>query len=267
MEDTTVETTWRVGPHHRSATFVERLLVARHVAAYDYAMSMAKEGEIVVDVACGLGIGVEKVLASARSMLAMDLARSALESIGSQPRLSKIQANATTIPIRSNTVDAVLAFQLIEHVPRRAAVDMLREFERILKPGCLAFVTTPNARWRLLPFQKPWNPYHVREYRPGGLRRLCRDAGLASYEVLGLHGKGGAHEVELARVRQDPLAVYLRLPSWCRWQVRRLFGSGRTGAGRAADFEGKEESTLFEYTDDYRGGIDFMIVIRKEEAR
>src|SRR5690606_22611315 len=66
----------------------------------------------------------------------------------------------------NDTYDSVVSFQVIEHI--RDDLFFLQEIHRVLKPGGIALLTTPNRRMSLT--RTPW---HVREYLPGELRALA----------------------------------------------------------------------------------------------
>jgi ubiquinone/menaquinone biosynthesis C-methylase UbiE len=53
-----------------------------------------------------------------------------------------IQASAEALPLRSGSVDFVMSSYMLEHVANPSAV--LREFARILRPGCTAVFWTSN---------------------------------------------------------------------------------------------------------------------------
>jgi SAM-dependent methyltransferase len=62
--------------------------------------------------------------------------------------------NAESLPFRENSFAAVTLFDVLEHVPNdRAAV---REVLRVLRPGGIALVSTPNLRWRF-PYYRFFN--------------------------------------------------------------------------------------------------------------
>jgi hypothetical protein len=76
---------------------------------------------------------------------------------------------------------------------------VLAHFRRILKPGGVAYVSTPNVL-KLAPAgqAKSDNPWHLREYRVQDFDALCRGA-FPRVEMLGLfHArKLRAHEIAL----------------------------------------------------------------------
>jgi SAM-dependent methyltransferase len=84
----------------------------------------------------------------------------------------------------SEPVDAVVFLQTIEHVEDPGAI--LEHFKSILRPGGVAFVSTPNLLTLAGPDRdKSDNPWHVKEYRAEEYRQLC-EAHFQSVEMLGL---------------------------------------------------------------------------------
>ncbi len=77
--------------------------------------------------------------------------------------------------------DVVTAFEVLEHVPD--PVDLLRQVGRLLRPGGLFYLTTPNfnalsrrvlgPRWHVIEY-----PEHLSYFTPRTLRRAARVAGL-----------------------------------------------------------------------------------------
>ncbi|MEZ6096634.1 MAG: class I SAM-dependent methyltransferase [Pirellulaceae bacterium] len=65
-------------------------------------------------------------------------------------------ADALNTGLDNNSVDVVVSFETLEHVPHDE--QLIAEFLRILKPGGLLICSTPN-QWPL-----EIAPYHVKEY-------------------------------------------------------------------------------------------------------
>lgn len=55
-----------------------------------------------------------------------------------------LQADASTLPLRSDAFDVILLSEVLEHVPDPQAV--VHEARRVLRPGGVFYLTTPN-RW------------------------------------------------------------------------------------------------------------------------
>jgi SAM-dependent methyltransferase len=82
--------------------------------------------------------------------------------------------------LADNTYDVVLSFQVIEHIQDDAYY--LQEIHRVLKPGGIALLTTPNRSMSL-----SRNPWHIREYLAGELKKLAEKY-FASVEMKGITG-------------------------------------------------------------------------------
>lgn len=85
------------------------------------------------------------------------------------------------LPIKSESVDAVVALEVIEHVKDAKAV--VCEIRRILKPAGICVVSTPN-RLANGTGMIPDNPYHVQEYTPDEFKTLLRFA-FAEFSLYG----------------------------------------------------------------------------------
>lgn len=84
-------------------------------------------------------------------------------------------APADNLPIASESFDAVLSTQVLEHVADPAAV--LRELHRVLVPGGRIFITLPLA-WEL--HEEPFDFYRYTRY---GISHLLRAAGFTDIDA------------------------------------------------------------------------------------
>lgn len=221
----------------RIAEEAERLLHARHVAAYDWARPYVA-GRDVLEIGVNRGYGSRLIAADSRSFMGVDLSLDHVRETRSRYGLRCLKADGQGLPFRAESFDTVVTFQVIEHVWDDVAY--LEEINRVLRPGGLLLISTPQATGRLLPGQRPWNPEHLREYDEGAWRRRLRQA-FNEVLVLGLFGDDIADRVERWRVHQDPWNHFFGGP-WAR-PLRLVGRATRAGmrmvAGRrsAADLQ------------------------------
>ena len=131
----------------------------------------------VLDLACGCGYGAAHLSeAPRRTVIGLDQSGEATgygRSRYGSSRLHFLRACAAAVPLKSQSLDGVVALEMIEHV--EDAKGVLSEIHRLLKPGGVCVVSTPN-RFVTGTVEKPSNPYHVREYSPDEFRALLRQS-------------------------------------------------------------------------------------------
>ena len=261
-----IETTYRIASEgHRS--LADYLLFRRHLFAYEEVFSRLSNEVVVADVGCGYGYGLEMLGNKAKKIYAVDAADTALKKLPVLPKVETIKAFADSIPLDSQSVDCVIAFQLLEHLPPDSVASTLNEFLRILRAGGGVYATTPNARWRLFAGQNPWNPYHTKEYTADDLKRLCQASLSCDWQLKSVVGRDGAQEIERARVAPDPMKHFGRglrgygLKAWQRFgpaQVARWKKRGQ------AAVEAKRLNTdWFELSNDPMEGLDLWLEVKK----
>lgn len=79
----------------------------------------------------------------------------------------RIDLESTPIPVDDETFDVVLCCEVIEHM-EIDPMFMMAEINRVLKPGGLLIVTTPNAvsTWSITKMLRGVEPYFYMQYRP-----------------------------------------------------------------------------------------------------
>lgn len=141
---------------------IHQRLYKAYVASEEYI------GGDVLEVGCGEGRGIDLLMAKARTFTAVDKIKAVIDRL--QAKHPKGRFLSMNIPplsgLHDNAYDVVVSFQVIEHIED----DMLflREIHRVLRPGGIAFFTTPNRRLTLTR-----NPWHIREYLPEELEALA----------------------------------------------------------------------------------------------
>jgi 2-polyprenyl-3-methyl-5-hydroxy-6-metoxy-1,4-benzoquinol methylase len=157
----------------------------RHLAVYEW-IGARVVGLRVIDMACGEGYGSEVLSRSAASVLGVDANPEAHDHARLRYQRQNLSFARGMVENFGETsaYDAVVFLQTIEHLQDPAAV--LEHFRRILAPGGVAYVSTPNVLTLAPPGRaRSDNPWHVREYRAEEFESLCRSV-FAEVELLGL---------------------------------------------------------------------------------
>jgi 2-polyprenyl-3-methyl-5-hydroxy-6-metoxy-1,4-benzoquinol methylase len=152
----------------------------RQLFAYERACDYVS-GDLL-EIGCGVGRGVEVLLKKCKTYTALDKNEEVLVALRKQfPAHKFITASVPPFTgAAAGGFDCLVTCQVIEHVEDdRLFVD---EIYRVLKPGGVAVITTPNIKMTLTR-----NPWHVREYTKEELlqlvRRKFRDA-----QLMGVYG-------------------------------------------------------------------------------
>ena len=134
----------------------------------------------LLEVGCGSGATLKFMEGLGWQVEGVDFDLAAVE----QARKKGLAVHLGTLAEQSlpeNTFDAIAARHFIEHVPD--PIDVLRECRRLLKPGGLLVLITPNANsWGHRLYLEDWRglepPRHLRIFTRSSLTAACTQAGL-----------------------------------------------------------------------------------------
>jgi SAM-dependent methyltransferase len=155
----------------------------RHLAVYEWVAERCR-GLEVVDMACGEGYGVEVLARRAARVTGVEANPEAHEHARLKYERPGVRVVRDLVERYETPADAIVFLQTIEHVERPEA--LLQRFRTLLRPGGVAYVSTPNVLTLAPPgAERSDNPWHLREYRPEEFRALCREA-FEDVELLGL---------------------------------------------------------------------------------
>jgi SAM-dependent methyltransferase len=176
----------------------------RHLAVYEWIADRVR-GLEVVDMACGEGYGSAVLGRTAARVTGVDANPEAHEHAKARYTRPGVKFARDLVQTWNEPVDAVVFLQTIEHVEDPGAV--FEHFKRILRPGGVAYVSTPNLLTLAGPDrEKSDNPWHIKEYRAEEYRALC-EAHFDQVELLGLfHArKLRLHELAIKNARWDDI--------------------------------------------------------------
>lgn len=187
----------------------------------------------ILDVGCGDGsIGVwvcEQLKAQGHepSYVGVDLDEKMAEAAAQRLMDSNIGGYTSAAPAEEapgSGYDAILAFELIEHVTDPDL--FLQAMESRLAPGGRIYLSTPNGTFGL-----GGNPHHLRVYDLEGLIDLLRRRGQVHDGLAG--GDGVAVAAYSPDPRRGEVALYLG-GGWERWSPLDILGRGLGGSETAA---------------------------------
>jgi O-antigen biosynthesis protein len=143
---------------------LHRYLIARELS----------HGKRVLDIACGEGYGSAILASVAARVFGVDIAADVIAHASSKyvvPNLEFSAGACEAIPLPDCSVDVVVSFETIEHVQRQE--EMLREMRRVLCPGGLLIISSPDRR-QYSDVLGNRNQFHVRELDRDEFGQLLR---------------------------------------------------------------------------------------------
>jgi SAM-dependent methyltransferase len=138
------------------------------------AASLSASQPIVLDVGCGIGRNLKFLQSEGIRGVGMDLSQYAVESS------KQIRATGTHIPIRTSSIDAVMAIHLVEHLHHDEVSAFLDECFRVLRKNGSLILITPNAISPVRLFLRGrffYDPTHIFFFTPGMVKSFLRNAG------------------------------------------------------------------------------------------
>ena len=187
--------------HYKSSP-EDYVIYLLHIATYAFAEQYTR-GKHVLDYGCGSGYGSARIAETAAHVTAVDVADDAVAYAREQFPAGNLDFTAIDptqpLPFADASFDTVLSFQVFEHVADTERY--LAEIRRVLRPGGHLILVTPDRSTRLLPLQKPWNRWHLKEYGADGLRRQVASH-FPDPQVLKMSGRRDVIDIELRRCRK-----------------------------------------------------------------
>lgn len=125
-------------------------------------------GKSVLDGACGEGYGSAILSETAASVIGIDIDASAVkrasEKYSDRKNISFVETSISDLHmIEDKSLDAVISFETIEHVPIEVQYGYLEEIARILKPDGFLVMSTPNKEI-YSDLYNYHNEYHIKEF-------------------------------------------------------------------------------------------------------
>jgi SAM-dependent methyltransferase len=197
----------------------------------------------ILDVGGGQG-GLAHLLYPAARIANLDMnAEYGASPVNQEQRVEFVCGDATRLPFPDACFDAVVMFDLLEHVPDDAAA--ASEGLRVLRPGGVLMASSPNDRWKF-PYYAPLGPLVPSEEEMfaewGHVRRGYADAELD--ELIGLPPEARAtfinpvtvigHDLSFSRLPKTLKRGVVAVLSPLTWLGYALHGAGTPGTETAS---------------------------------
>lgn len=219
----------------------------------------------LLEIGCGEGRGIAHLLPAVSSYAAIDKIEAAVERLRQQfPSGKFVSGHLPPLPYSDQSFDAIVTFQVIEHIQDDAL--FLQEIHRVLRPGGVALITTPNR-----PLSLSRNPWHIREYTAAELTQLAKRIfphvdmrGITGNEKVMAYHERNRQSVQRL-MRWDLLDLQHRLPAWVLRIPYDLMNRMNRNKLQQSSDELVRSITANDYlvTDDATTALDLFVTVRK----
>jgi SAM-dependent methyltransferase len=239
---------------------IHQRLFKAYVVAKDYV-----QGNLL-EVGCGEGRGINLMMERTTSYTAIDKIAPVIEDL--QKKYPQGKFMSMNIPpfggVADNQFDSVVSFQVIEHIGDDRGY--LKEIHRVMKPGSVALITTPNRKMSL-----SRNPWHVREYLADELKNLASTI-FSHVEMKGITGNAKVmayyeeNKKSVNRIMKwDILNLQYRLPAFMLRVPYEILNRRNRNKLQSGDETMVMDIHHEDYlvTEDAASALDLLLIVRK----
>lgn len=112
---------------------------------FDELLPDSLEGKLLLDGGCGTGFFSQRAVERGARVVSLDIGFQLLQITGEKCQSQKVQGDALRLPFPDGTFEVVVSSEMVEHVPDPNQA--VRELIRVLRPGGVLALTTPNWTW------------------------------------------------------------------------------------------------------------------------
>lgn len=135
------------------------------------------KGKRLLDIGCGYGwFELNALAAGVDSIVGLDLTDQDLETARREvkdPRAKFVASSALDLPFPDGSFDTVVAWEVIEHIPKGTEMRFFQEIKRVLRAGGRLYISTPNSTFFSNIMDPAWWLIGHRHYRVKDLRMMA----------------------------------------------------------------------------------------------
>ena len=189
-------------------------------------------GRDVLDIGCGFGWFTLWALAQdARTVVGIEPQDEALVAVRrhiDDPRATFRVASATALPLDPESIDTIVMWEVLEHLPKQTEAAAFREISRVLRPGGVLYLSTPHDSRVARATDPAWWILGHRHYSRARIQELAEGTGLG---VEAVELKGGLWEILLLNDLYVSKWILRRRPVFERSMVKRVDREWRRPGG------------------------------------
>jgi ubiquinone/menaquinone biosynthesis C-methylase UbiE len=182
--------------HGEYAERLKQKIVTAKIRLGSLKPDLACNSPKVLDIGCSIGATLHAAEQLGWKATGVDVSNSAIE-LCRKDGLDCLKVKGVRLPFESETFDLVTHWHVIEHVQNVA--EALCEWRRVLKPGGLMVMETPNSRFlkaRLLGsrYEKFWPAEHLYTFNRKNLSSILERSG---FKIINSRLTGGWNALPL----------------------------------------------------------------------
>jgi len=150
----------------------------------------ALRGRRVLDAGCGYGAFSRLATRRGAHVVSCDIAKNLVVGASTTASSHGVVGDACALGFRDGSFETIISSEMVEHVERPAQA--VQELARVLEPGGLLVITTPNRPWQgvvRMASRLRLRPFHGLEnfLRWSELDTACAASGLQVLKHIGFH--------------------------------------------------------------------------------
>lgn len=163
-------------------------------------VELARDRQPVIDVGCGRGEFLQAARDAGLDVRGFDINERSVADLQKRG----LPATLAGIPecfegIKHGSIGTVLAMHVVEHLPVEHLFTLFAQAARVLRPGGLFMIETPNAESISVSASDFWrDPTHLAPRHPAALTLLAREHGFSIEEVRAIHPLPEGNQIAVA---------------------------------------------------------------------
>jgi SAM-dependent methyltransferase len=147
----------------------------------------------ILDIGCGRGEWLELLRDEGRQARGVESNRAMIDQCCHELEIARADAIAYLRGLPENSLRAVTAFHFVEHIGLEELIDLMDEINRVLKPGGLLIVETPNPKNLVVGACNFYSdPTHRKPLFPETLQFILNHRGFVRSQLQYLHPVEGS---------------------------------------------------------------------------